>query len=372
LGSRNVIIRSIKPQRGEAGAGAQANRRPGLQIQDYGLLHRDLDLLSEVLPDLAWAVPVSSDRADVSYQHRTVSNMRVLGTTPEYTAAKNYGLARGRFLNAVDDERRANVVVLSDGAARQLFSYINPLGKPVYISSAAFLVVGVLARRGGADDGSASSDDLSEVYIPLATARGRFGTLKRIQLSGGFSFERTELSELTLTASRENDVRSTAEMARQLLKRNHPAEADYEVQVPLELLRQANQERRIWNLVLGSVAGISLLVGGIGIMNIMLASVTERTREIGIRRALGAKRGDITQQFLVETVVLSATGGLLGVVAGVALPMAISQLTEIETSVQWWAVLLSLGISVAVGVIFGLYPARRAAAMEPVEALRHE
>jgi putative ABC transport system permease protein len=142
--------------------------------------------------------------------------------------------------------------------------------------------------------------------------------------------------------------------------------------VPLELLRQAEREKRIWNLVLGSIAGISLLVGGIGIMNIMLANVTERTREIGIRRALGAKRRDITMQFLVETVVLSTTGGVLGIVLGIAIPLVVKQLSGIDAVISLWSVALAFGISTAIGVIFGLYPARRAALMDPIEALRHE
>jgi putative ABC transport system permease protein len=156
-----------------------------------------------------------------------------------------------------------------------------------------------------------------------------------------------------------------------LLSRFH-TKNDYEIIVPLQLLRQAEQTKRIFNIVLGSIAAISLLVGGIGIMNIMLATVTERTREIGIRRALGAKRRDITLQFLVETVVLSVGGGLIGVAVGVVIPIAVSQLTTMKTIVTVWSVLLAFGISGAVGIVFGLYPAKAAALLDPIEALRHE
>jgi len=190
--------------------------------------------------------------------------------------------------------------------------------------------------------------------------------------SGSFSLERNQLSEITLTVSDENMVSETAAMARHLLKGTHPKTSDIEVQVPLELLHQAEEEKRIWNLVLGSIAGISLLVGGIGIMNIMLATVTERTREIGIRRALGAKRIDITVQFLVESVVLSATGGLLGIFFGIAVPIAITRFSDIDSYLQWWPMPLTFLISVGIGVLFGVYPARRAALMDPIEALRHE
>ena len=140
----------------------------------------------------------------------------------------------------------------------------------------------------------------------------------------------------------------------------------------LELLQQAEREKRIWNLVLGSIAGISLLVGGIGIMNIMLATVTERTREIGIRRALGAKRRDIISQFLVETMVLSTFGGLLGIVVGVAIPTVVSMTSQIETTISLFAISVAFGISVMVGIVFGVYPARRAAILDPIEALRHQ
>ncbi|MCA9125406.1 MAG: FtsX-like permease family protein, partial [Planctomycetales bacterium] len=178
-------------------------------------------------------------------------------------------------------------------------------------------------------------------------------------------------NEVTLTLTDESHVSSTAEMARRLLDQSH-RQPDYEIQVPLELLRQAQREKRIWNLVLGSIAGISLLVGGIGIMNIMLATVTERTREIGVRRALGAKRRDIVHQFLIETMVLSTTGGVVGIGVGVAIPFVVSYLSEIETAISPVAVLLAFSISVLIGIVFGVYPARRAAHLDPIECLRHE
>jgi putative ABC transport system permease protein len=156
-----------------------------------------------------------------------------------------------------------------------------------------------------------------------------------------------------------------------LLNRFH-SQRDFAMVVPLQLLRQAQQTKRLFNVVLGSIAAISLLVGGIGIMNIMLATVTERTREIGIRRALGARKRDIITQFVVETVVLSVGGGLVGVALGVTVPILVSALTQMPTIITWWSLLLSFGISGLVGVVFGLYPASRAASLDPIEALRHE
>jgi len=186
------------------------------------------------------------------------------------------------------------------------------------------------------------------------------------------NFERNQLSEITLTVADQNLVSQTAAMARKIIMAHHSRSNDFEVQVPLELLQQAEEEKIIWNLVLGSIAGISLLVGGIGIMNIMLATVTERTREIGIRRALGAKRRDITIQFLVESIVLSSTGGLLGILFGVGVPYAVTFFSEIDSYILWWTMPLTFLISVVIGVVFGVYPARQAAMLDPIEALRHE
>ena len=211
-----------------------------------------------------------------------------------------------------------------------------------------------------------------DIYVPLACAQHRFGEIQAIRSAGSRSYEMTQLNEITLAVADPQMVSQTASMARKLLLRSHPRADDFEIQVPLELLQQAEKEKRVWNLVLGSIAGISLLVGGIGIMNIMLASVTERTREIGIRRALGAKRWDITYQFLIETILLSSVGGVLGVALGIGLPMIVSHFANLETAISIWAVAISFGISVGIGVIFGLYPARRAAMMDPIQALRHE
>jgi putative ABC transport system permease protein len=225
---------------------------------------------------------------------------------------------------------------------------------------------------GNATPGAVGLANLNDdIYVPLTCAQRRFGELQQIRTTGSRSYELTQLNEITLQVQSEEYVSQTAAMADKLLRISHPQAEDFEIQVPLELLQRAEREKRIWNLVLGCIAGISLLVGGIGIMNIMLASVTERTREIGIRRALGARRADITTQFLIETMLLSSVGGVLGIILGVTIPIVVSHFASIETIVSLWSILLAFGISVGIGVIFGLYPARRAALMDPIEALRH-
>lgn len=371
LGATNLIIRSVKPgqadnaREGEGTGGQQRVSR----IVEYGLRYSDFERLRLALPTVRQALPVSLIRRNAQRAGRRMANARILGVVPEHRIAKRLNIRRGRFIAAPDLEKVANVAVLSSRAAERLFDFEDPLGQAVFLGSAAFRVVGVLkAASAGASAGDSAAD---EIYIPLTAARWRFGELQTIRSAGSVDLERTQLSEIVLRVSDVELVGATAAMARKLLDKEHPLGDDYEMQVPHELLRQAEQEGRIWNLVLGSIAGISLLVGGIGITNIMLATVTERTREIGIRRALGARRHDIAVQFLIESLTLASTGGLLGIGLGIVIPLAVESAFGIETAVRLWSVLLAFGISTGVGVLFGLYPACRASRMNPIEALRH-
>jgi putative ABC transport system permease protein len=211
----------------------------------------------------------------------------------------------------------------------------------------------------------------SDVYIPINVCRERFGDIATKMSAGSFTRERVELHHLLVEVRDDNDVEATAAAITNMLGRFHE-KVDYRMNVPLALLRQAEASKRTWMVVMAAIAGISLLVGGIGIMNIMLASVTERTREIGIRRAIGAKRRQIISQFLIETVVLSLVGGIIGIAFGLGVPWVITLVTKMPTVVKAWSILLSLGISAAVGILFGLYPAIRAARLDPIVALRHE
>jgi putative ABC transport system permease protein len=223
----------------------------------------------------------------------------------------------------------------------------------------------------GSDQPPPGADVTGEVFLPMANGKQWFGDLQVKFRSGSRDMEEVELHEIIARVDSPEHVDLVANAAKEMLRRQHK-QMDYEVVVPLELLMRAEATKRIFNIVLGSIAGISLLVGGIGIMNVMLATVTERTREIGIRRALGAKRRHIVTQFLVETIVLSAGGGILGIALGLSIPQAVEHFAKMPTIVTPAAPLLAFAISAGIGVIFGLYPAWRAAHMDPVEALRHE
>jgi putative ABC transport system permease protein len=293
-----------------------------------------------------------------------------VGTVPWYPDIANFHAARGHFLTFTDMSKKKNVCVMGEGIAKKLFTYEDPLGKEVKIGPDYYTVVGIMEQRAIVKK-SGQEDVNLDIYIPLTTARERYSDLNVKRGSGTFEAERVELRQLTVRVKDVEDVPITAKIIRHLLKKYHK-KTDYEIIVPLELLNQAAKTKRIFNIVLGSIAAISLLVGGIGIMNIMLASITERTREIGVRRALGAKKKDIILQFLVETVVLSAGGGIVGLILGVVIPKLVTYFANMRTIITPWSLMLAFCISVAIGVVFGLYPASRAANMDPIEALRHE
>jgi putative ABC transport system permease protein len=300
----------------------------------------------------------------------------VVATLPFYTEIVGLDILRGRFLTETDERNQANVCALTASLAQRLFPYQDPLEQSIRVDVFYYHVVGIVREKNLPEHrtqaGKSEGEPLdSNLYLPLSTSRSRFGEMLIRRSAGSEERERIELHQLTVQMRDAASVETADPQIKTVLSRFH-SKHDYESIVPLQLLRQAEQTKRIFNIVLGSIAAISLLVGGIGIMNIMLATVTERTREIGIRRALGARKRDITLQFLVETVVLALGGGLIGVAIGILVPVAVAHLADMKTIVTWWSVVIAFGISAAVGVIFGLYPAKAAAELDPIEALRHE
>ncbi len=395
LGANNIIVLSVKPPN-DSQASSSGGMRSGISALTYGLLRSDYRLLSETLPTLSGAMPIREIPSEARYLRKSM-NIRLVGCTEEYFDMNRLELQQGRFLTDRDQDELANVCVLAYETAKELFPFSDPLGESVLIRSARYKIVGVSRERTAtaAVGGSLSGQEFNkDIYIPLRTLQSRIGDRIINRVSGSFSIEQVELNQITLKVRDLKNVLPTSEVVRESLARAHPYKKDWDVVVPLELLRQADQIRQIFNIVLGSIAAISLLVGGIGIMNIMLATVTERTREIGIRRALGARQRDIIYQFLTETVVLSGAGGIFGVALGLLTPLtfsgiqwivqnmvldqatASSQLGQMFSNMQpriaLWSLPVAFGISVTIGVIFGMYPAQSAARMDPIEALRHE
>jgi len=368
LGAVNIILDSVKPSDEAQAAGGRPAR-----ILNYGLKYDDYERLMATVPTVKKALAYREIKKEIRNRNRTFEGA-VIGTTPLYAEFNRLVIGKGRFLSDADNEHYENYVVLGSDVAEKLFPYEDPRGQAVKLGSDYYTVIGVTAARASAASaGTIKAQDYNKyVYIPLTTARLRFGERIIDNRSGSFSAEETQLSRIILQLGGTDQVRPTAPLIEAAVKPWHPKK-DVNISVPLDLIEEAERLARQTALVLGFIAAVSLIVGGIGIMNIMLASVTERTREIGIRRALGAKRRDITEQFLIESVVLSAVGGVLGVCLGVSLPMAFTYFfPTMKAYVTPSSVMLSFGISVLVGVVFGLYPARRAAMMDPIEALRHE
>jgi putative ABC transport system permease protein len=371
LGSRNIIIRSLKPS--EDAKQSQSGGRGG--ALEYGLTYLDAARIQSTIPGVERVLPLRIIRENARFDQNIIA-CQIIGTLPLYPEIAGLDIVEGRFLTQNDELRQENVCVLTVGLADRLFPYQDPLKHSIKIDEFYYQVVGLAQERNltehRAQSGQMEGEPLdNNIYISLATCRSRFGEVLVRRTASSFESERVELHQITIQMHDTPAVESAEPQIKTLLTRFH-TKNDYELIVPLQLLRQAEQTKRIFNIVLGSIAAISLLVGGIGIMNIMLATVTERTREIGVRRALGARKRDITTQFLVETVVLSIGGGLIGVVVGVTAPFIVSNLTDMKTIVTASSVLLAFGISGAIGIVFGLYPASAAADLDPIEALRHE
>ena len=370
LGSKNIIIRSVKPP--EDGGGKGRGMRS--LLTSYGLKYDDALRLRELFPRVQIHIPAREIQGRARNGENSLP-VRIIGTVPWAIPQPREHMLQGRFLDAQDVRSMENVVVLSQEAARRLFPLTPPLGRNLYLGDQAYQVIGILKApeggQGGAGTSQGQAREIHPVYIPITAARRRFGEVIMNRESGSMTLEKVELHQLTLTAPTEEEVIPLVAAVRRALKQTH-RKTDFELTVPLELLRQAEQTKRIFNVVLGSIAAISLLVGGIGIMNIMLANVTERTREIGIRRALGATRGHIVVQFLTEALLLSLCGGLLGIGLGIAVPKAVTQLAGLTTLIQPDSILLAFSISLLTGVVFGIYPAIRAPRLSPMEALRHE
>ncbi|MBN2491297.1 MAG: ABC transporter permease [Planctomycetes bacterium] len=365
LGPTTIILYSQKPV--EVDESTTSTSR----MVEYGLTFLDMDRIAETLPAVKVVVPVRKVSKEI-WMRGVKYEANLFGTIPRYANVTNAQAVEGRWLASLDFEHSRPVCVLTYEMARQLFPIRSALGETVQFGDAVFTVVGVLERRrGGSSKGKSSADEPMGAYTPLSALRERFGDINIRQTPGSTDISRVEVHEAQIKAREIDDVIAVARNIRTMLEKTHE-QGDYSVFVPLEELRLAEATARIWTIVLACVAGISLLVGGIGVMNVMLATVTERTREVGIRRALGATQQHILSQFLVESLVLTLAGGILGVAFGYLLPEVVKFFTDVKARTPLYALFLAPGISLLVGLLSGLYPAWKAAGMDPVEALRHE
>jgi putative ABC transport system permease protein len=377
-GATNVIVRSVKPQ-----DDSSSQRRSF--VAAYGLTYKDYDQFL-LLDSVVSSVPMRIFSQEIRNLHR-MHNGRVVGTTSAFDKVNKIELVEGRFLIDADEvdqpgdgNELRNVCVLGADVAEALFPFQSAVNPPqtIVLNKHHYTVVGVIKERGAISLGSGSGDDPnSDVYIPLSTCRARFGEKIYIRQSGSRSGEQVELHQVTLTISDMKKVRDAGRAIADQLERSHYRK-DWSVTVPLDRLEEAERAKDRYIALLAVVGGISLFVGGIGIMNIMLATVTERTREIGIRRALGAKRWDIMFQFLIEAIVQTSVGGALGTLTGIALRFVLPWAAwglfrmNLPAELRWEPMVLAMTVSVVVGVLSGIYPAFRASRLDPIEALRHD
>ncbi len=364
LGSNNIILSSKKSAQEE-----QASTMRSM-MSVYGLTYDDYSRIAESFDSIRQSAPVKLTRKETRLRERSME-LRIVGTTPHWFELVPREVLAGRVLLASDLENRAPVVVLTEFGARKIMATEGVVGQTIRIGGCEFEVIGIVKSESGQAGNIQIPDQEVDAYIAIDVAREYYGDIFAKMTSGSMQREKVELHQIIVQVDDPQKVEATAAGIEWMLQNFHKKQ-DYAVSVPLALLKQAEATKRTFNVVLGSIAGISLLVGGIGIMNIMLASVTERTREIGIRRAIGAKRRQIVVQFLIETVVLSTTGGMIGLGVGTLIPFLITYFSGMATVVTLQGILLPLVISMAIGILFGLYPAMNAAKVDPIIALRHE
>ena len=387
LGANNIIVRSQKPPESTS----FGSQRRSFLVK-YGIVDDDLNRIKTFIPEAQQIIPLKTVGSEVSYGPKRIMS-QTFGTLPELGELLNLEVeSGGRYLSSEDQELRRPVAVIGHRVAEQFFRLENPIGKEMRIDRNVFTIVGVLnpvGLSGGAGGALVGRDLNLDVHIPLATAEMVFGDIVVRRVSGSFSGQEIRFSEIYVMVESSEDVIATSQRIQKIMDVGHADRGDIELIVPWELLENVKRTTFAMNLLLTSIAAISLLVGGIGIMNIMLASVVERTREIGIRRALGATRGHIIAQFLVETGSISTLGGILGIGFGVGVSLGlgpfvgwalslpafrglVEETFELTPAITSWSIVVSFAVAAGVGLIFGIYPAIVASRKDPIEALRHD
>ncbi|MGH8103421.1 MAG: ABC transporter permease [bacterium] len=341
---------------GAGGAASSVQLEKQLSLTDTDSLKDFGDPIEGLAPEIVQTNPTTV------YYIANRFNAAIVGTTPDYPTASNYRVARGRFVDDHDMSSFARVCVLGSDVKLKLFGPQDPIGKSVSFQNETWVVIGIMKSKDTSGISLVKVRDLGkDIYVPITTLARLLGRV-----------EQPNIDELLLKIREPYDVREISDLIKTRLTRMHDGSENFEITIPEEILRKQQELQRIFSIVMGFIAGISLFVGGIGIMNIMLATVLQRTREVGIRRSIGATQGDILMQFLVEAVVISLLGGLGGILLGFVLGKGITLYAAWRTVFSIKAVILSFVVSSLVGIVFGLYPARQASRLHPVEALRYE
>ncbi len=357
LGVNNVIIREKKLSDAELEE-VRAKFSQGLSI-------KDASTIKEVVPGIVKIASQAEIDTEVKFADKSVKST-VIGVTPNYLGMMNYRIKQGELINDHHHGQKLKICVLGAGVAGNLFGYEDPVGKMIKVEDQWLEVIGILEPKTLFTEtvGELAARDLNtDVYVPLSTFLNRFSRENVLA---------SEIQQITAQVDNSNILVEASKLIDEILKRHHFNNSDYNIVIPFELLKQEEKERQIYNFLLGAIAAISLIVGGIGIMNIMLATVMERTREIGTRRAIGARKSDIMSQFVSEAVAISIVGGIIGVFLGITLSLTVSLFTDITTYIRLYSVLIAFTFSVIVGISFGYLPAKNAANLNPVDSMRYE
>jgi len=394
VGVNNIIIKPIvkgknnkddkKDDGKKDGSTLKENFSPGLTFKDAKALGSYIPTIDKVSPEVNFETYILKDGIR--------SSAKLCGTTPDFFSMFSLDLQQGQMFSKEQMEMGKSVCIIGPVIKTKFFKDQNPIGQSIKCGTIWLEVIGVLENRNLTKDASENldiSDYNNTIYAPIQTLLLRIYNRSVVKPgSEGNTFDggdfvissggedskgsKNELDKITVQVRESNMMTPTTEVIKRMLLRRHSNVNDFEIKVPELLLKQEQRTKDIFNIVLGVIAGISLLVGGIGIMNIMLASVMERTKEIGIRMAMGATRKDIIVQFLTEATILSVSGGLIGILLGVILSKIIMEATDIKTIISGGSIILSFGVSATVGILFGYWPAKRAASQDPVESLRYE
>jgi putative ABC transport system permease protein len=376
LGTNNIIVRG-KSRPDDPGDKSTTKFSPGLNLKDgYSI--------AKINPLVDYITPQREGKFNVFYKSK-IEKLKVIGTTPNYPGTFNSSLSEGKFFKQNHLDMYSNLCVIGSGVKKNFFRFEKALNKLIKIDDQWFRIIGVVASKAVSNtstDEYSVSDFNNEIYIPLTTMAMKF---KKFNADGSeqqkenrwFSdnakvIDRTTVQQLTVKVKKDASIREAAMLTARIMERKHFGVKDYDIIVPEQLLAQKQNTQKIFNIVMGAIAGISLLVGGIGIMNIMLANILERTREIGIRRAIGATRKDVLNQFMYEAITISFLGGILGIITGFLLTSLITTYAGWRTIITPTSIMLAFIVSVSVGFIFGSYPAKKAADKDPIDSLRYE